>query len=124
MATSNKVLNDQLRQDFLDRLKKFFESEGEEVLITGSGEISMPCVDAEGNDKWVQIPVKVPLGSRDGEPFDGYSLAEDYQMKQAEKKAKAEEAAKKKAEKIKKDEASRKAKAEAREKARAEKSAQ
>lgn len=121
MATSKKVLDDGLRAQFMERIKAFFEAEGEEVLITGNGEISMPCVDAEGNDKWVQIPVKVPTGSRDGEPFDGYSLAEDFQMKQAEKKAKAEEAAKKKAEKIAKDKASREAKAAAREKAKAAK---
>ena len=123
MATSNKALNDKIRADYLEKVKDFFASVGEEVLVTGSGEICMPCVDTEGNEKWVQLVVKVPTGSRDGEPFDGYSLAEDYQMKLDEKAAKAEEAERKKAEKIKKDAASRAAKAAAREKAKAEKEA-
>ena len=90
MATSNKALNDKIRADYLEKVKDFFASVGEEVLVTGSGEICMPCVDTEGNEKWVQLVVKVPTGSRDGEPFDGYSLAEDYQMKLDEKAAKAE----------------------------------
>ena len=119
MAT-NKVLNDGVRADYLAKVKESFEQIGEEVLITGSGEVCIPCVDSEGNEKWVQIVVKVPTGSRDGEPFDGYSLAEDWQMKCEEKRAKAEETARKKAEKIAKDEANRKAKAEAKEKKKAE----
>ena len=121
MAISNKVLNDKLRADYLEKVKDFFEKDGEEVLVTGSGEICMPCVDADGNEKWVQIVVKIPRGSSDGEPFDGYNLAEDYQMKMNEKAEKAKEAARKKEEKIKKDAASRAAKAAARERAKAEK---
>lgn len=120
MASSNKALNDKIRAYYLEKVKEFFTKVGEEVLVTGSGEICMPCVDAEGNEKWVQFVVKVPTGTHDGEPFDGYSLAEDYEMKLAEKAEKAKEAARKKAEKIKKDAASRAAKAAAREKAKAE----
>lgn len=122
---SNKVLNDTLRTAYLRKAKEAFEQLGEEVLVTGSGEIAIPCLDAEGNEKWVQIVVKVPSGSRDGEPFDGYSLEEDYRMKQAEKEEKAKEAAKKKAEKMAKDAKSRAEKAEARARAKekAEKSA-
>lgn len=113
MASNNKILNDAIRKKFLEKICFWFEDYGEEVLVTGSGEIAIPCVDDEGNEKWVQVVVKVPSGSRDGEAYDGYSMAEDFQMKQEEKRIKAEEAAKKKAEKIAKDEASRKAKAEA-----------
>jgi hypothetical protein len=40
------------------------------------------------------LTFKVPTGSRDGDAYDGYSMAEDYQMKQTEKKAKAEAKAK------------------------------
>ena len=118
---SNKVLNDSLRSNYLSKVKETFEQSGEEVLVTGSGELCMPCVDSEGNDKWIQIVVKVPSGTRDGDPFDGYSLAQDWQMTLAKKKAKAEEAARKKAEKIAKDKASREAKKAAREKAKSEK---
>ena len=100
MASSNKALNDKIRAYYLEKVKEFFADIGEEVLVTGSGEICMPCVDAEGNEKWVQFVVKVPTGTHDGEPFDGYSLAEDYEMKLHEKAEKAKEAARKKAEKM------------------------
>ena len=82
MATSNKKLNDELRNRYLEVLKTFFDESGEEVLITGTNEICLPCVDSEQNDKFIQIVVKVPTGSRDGDAFDGYSLAEDFKIKQ------------------------------------------
>ena len=47
------------------------------------------------------LTFKVPTGERGGDAYDGYSMAEDYQMKLVEKaekaKAKEAEAAKKKA---------------------------
>ena len=52
-------------------------------------------------------------GSRDGEAYDAYSLAQEYTMKQAEKKEKAEKAAKEKAAKIARDTEMRRQKAEA-----------
>ena len=105
MATSNKKLNDELRNKYLEVLKTFFGESGEEVLITGTNEICLPCVDSEQNDKFIQIVVKVPTGSRDGDAFDGYSLAEDFQIKQnlkAQKKKEDEEKKKKKIERDKK----------------------
>jgi flagellar biosynthesis/type III secretory pathway protein FliH len=71
-------------------------------------------VDAEGEDSFVTFTVKVPTGSRDGDADDGYSMAQDYAMRQEEKKAKAEKAAADKARKIARDEKMRKQKAEAR----------
>lgn len=119
-TTSNKALNDAIRAQYLERAKEFFIQEGEEVIITGNNEFCIPCVDSAGNEKWVQVVMKVPTGSRDdNEPFDGYAMAEDYKLKQEAKAAKAAENAKKKEEKRKKNEAARKAKAE--EKAKREK---
>lgn len=119
MATSRKVLREQIKAIWVERMGEYLKDE--EVLRVGSNELAIPVVDAEGNEDWLVITLKVPTGSRDGEAYDGYSMAEDYQMKCAEKQMKAEETAKKKAEKIAKDEASRKAKAEAKAKAKAEK---
>lgn len=103
MATSRKVLREGLKANYLDKVSKFLENDGEEVLRTGSNEIALPVVDADGNDDYLVITFKVPTGSRDGEPYDAYSVAEDYSMKQKAKVEKAEIAAKKKAEKIAKD---------------------
>lgn len=121
MATSRKVLRERIKMEWVNRIMDMLHEE-EEVLRVGSNEIAIPVVDAEGNEDWMVITMKVPTGSRlDGEPYDGYAMAEDYKMKCDEKEIKAAENAKKKAEKIAKDEASRKAKAEAKAKAKAEK---
>ena len=68
---------------------------------------AIPCVDADGDDSFVEIVVKVPTGSKD-EAYDGYALAEEYDMKAKEKAEKAAEAEAKKQAKIKRDEAKRK----------------
>ena len=99
----SKATRDALRNSYLEKLTDFLRSNGEEVLITGTNEFALPCVDSEGNDEFIVVTVKVPTGSRDGDAYDGYSMAEDFAMKMAEKKAKAEEAAAKKAAKIERD---------------------
>ena len=116
MATvSRKALREALRADYLAKVIAMFSEAGEEVLRTGSQEIAMPCVDAEGNDDFIVITVKVPTGERGegGEPYDGYAEAEAYAMKVEAKAAKAKETAAKKAAKIAKDKAEREARAKA-----------
>lgn len=117
---TRKQLDEAIKMRFLEDVTEHLSNAGEEVLRVGSNEIALPVVDSEGEERWLVLTFKVPTGSRDGEEYDGYSMKEDYEMKLAEKAAKAEEAARKKAEKIKKDAASRAAKAAAREKAKAE----
>lgn len=121
MATSRKVLREGLKANYLDKVSEFLANYGEEVLRTGSNEIALPVVDAEGNDDYLVITFKVPTGSRDGEPYDAYSVAEDYSMKQKAKAEKAEITAKKKAEKIAKDAERRQKMAEAKAAREAEK---
>jgi hypothetical protein len=107
MATTNKALNDALRNQYLELLIEFFEARDEEVLRTASNEICIPVVDSEGNEKFIQLPIKVPTGTRgSNEEFDGYAAAEDYKMKCEAKAMKAAE----KAKKAEKDKAKREAK--------------
>ena len=110
---SKKATNDALRLDYTNKLVEALAALGEEVLRVGSNEIAIPVVDAEGEDNYVTVTIKVPTGSRDGDAYDGYSMAQDYAMRQEEKKAKAEKAAADKARKIARDEKMRKQKAEA-----------
>ena len=72
-------------------------------MVTGSNEICFPCVDDEGNEKFIQLIIKIPKGSRDGEVFDGYSLAEDFKMKQELNEQKKKEKEEKKKKKIERD---------------------
>lgn len=106
----SKKANDALRAKYTAKLIELLKDD-EDVLRTGSGEIAFPVVDSEGEDNWVIMTVKIPTGSRDGEIYDGYSVAEDFALKTAEKEAKAKEAAAKKAAKIARDEKARAEKA-------------
>ena len=122
MAISKKSLHESLRKSYMDKITAFLADQGEEVLVTGSNEIALPCVDSEGNDEFIVLTFKVPTGSRDGDPYDGYSIAEDFKMKSAEKAEKAKIAAEKKAKKIAQNKKMReeKAKAKAEHSAKAE----
>ena len=100
---SKKATNDALRNQYVEAVMKMLADAGEDVLRVGSNELAIPVVDAEGEDSYVVFTVKVPTGSRDGDAYDAYGLAQEYEMKQAEKKEKAEKAAKEKAAKIARD---------------------
>ena len=113
MAKSKKALHEALRKKYMEAIKAFLEQNGEEVLTTNSNEYALPCVDEEGNDEFLVLTFKVPTGSREGDPYDGYGEAEDYAAKTAEKAEKAKAAAEAKAKKIAKDKAEREAKAKA-----------
>ena len=94
MAKTAKVLNEEIKVRFLEGVSEHLTQCGEEVLRTGSNEIALPVVDEAGNEKWLVLTFKVPTGSRlDGEPYDGYSAAEDYKMKCEDKERKAKEKA-------------------------------
>lgn len=112
MATSNKKLKDELRAQYMGIVKEFLLSNDEEVLITGSNEFSIPCVDSEGNDEFLVLTFKIPQGSRDGDAYDGYGLADEYANKCKAQKEKAEQARIAKEQKIARDKAMRAQKAE------------
>ena len=107
MAKTAKVLNEEIKVRFLDGIVDHLTDVGEEVLRVGSNEIALPVVDSENNEKWLVLTFKVPTGSRDGDAYDGYAMAEDFKMKCEDKERKAKE----KAEKAAKDKAKRETKA-------------
>ena len=109
-----------VRAEYLKRIKDYLTEAGEEVLLIKSGTYAIPVVDSNNTDGWVAITVTIPKGSRDGEPFDGYEVAEDFAFEQAKKeKKKAEEAAKREKKKAK-DAAAREEKKRLREAKKAE----
>ena len=110
MATSNKVLNDKLRERYLSIVSDALSAKDEEVLRVGSNELALPCLDEEGNEKFIVVTIKVPTGSREGDAYDGYSMAEDWEIKCKNKAEKEKKKAEEKAKKIKRDEKMRKEK--------------
>lgn len=113
MAKSKKQLHEEIRAKFMKTVADFLMEQGEEVLQTGSQEIAIPCVDSEGNDEYMVVTFKVPTGSRDGEAYDGYSMAEEYAIKVRQQAEKAEKTKAEKARKAEKDKAMREQKAKA-----------
>lgn len=113
MALSRKALREAIKTNYLDMVAKTLAESGETVLRVGSNEIALPVTDTEGNEDYLVLTFKVPTGSRDGEAYDGYLMAQDYTMKLEEKAEKAKASAEAKAKKIAKDEKYRASQAEA-----------
>ena len=119
MAVSRKVEREILRNEYIAKVIESFEQIGDEVLRVKSNEIAIPVVGCEDNEDWIVITVKVPTGANKGmEPYDGYSEAEDYEMKLKAKEEKAKANAEKKAKKIARDAEVRRKKKENAEKGR------
>ena len=105
MAISRKVEREILRENYITNIIEHFQSNGEEVLRVKSNEIAIPVVGCEGNEDYIVVTVKVPTGANKGtEPYDGYEMAQDYEMKLTEKAEKKRKDEEKKAKKIAKDE--------------------
>ena len=104
-----------LRTSRLNQIVKALTDAGEEVLFVGTNEITIPCVDADGNEGFVNVKVSVPRGTRNGDgtydPYDGYAVAEFFANDQKEKAEKKKATEAKKAAKIAADKAKREAKA-------------
>ena len=117
MAISRKMERELIRTKYLEKVAQFLYDMGEEVLQVKSNEVAIPVVGCEGNEDFLVLTFKVPTGANKGlEPYDGYSLAQDYVHNLAEKERKAKEKAEAKAKKIERDKEIRKKKAEIHEK--------
>lgn len=104
MAINRKMERELLRNEYLEKVIESFVQIGDEVLKVKSNEIAIPVVGCEGNEDFIVITVKVPTGANKGmEPYDGYSEAEDYEMKLKEKERKEKEKEEKKKKKMAKD---------------------
>ena len=100
MAVSRKSERELIRAQFLEAVFK-------------SNEIALPVVGCEGNEDFLVITFKVPTGADKGmTPYDGYAMAEDYEMSCKAKADKARENAERKAKKVARDAEVRKRKAE------------
>ena len=100
---SKATLENALRADVLEvvisALAEHYDLDREtQISLVGPGEIAIPLVDAEGNEKYPKIKISIPRGTRNGEggyiPYNGEAAAEAYKE---EKESKAQERAVKKA---------------------------
>lgn len=114
---ANKAeLETKLRNAYLELVRNMISEKVEtDALPVSASELAIPCLDEEGNEKWVLIKVSIPRGTRNGnggyDPYDGYAVAEDYAIDKAEKAQKKVDAEAKKQAKIAKDKQKREEKA-------------
>lgn len=107
MAKTAKILNEEIKARFLAGVSEHLTNAGEEVLRVGSNEIALPVLDEDNNEKWLVLTFKVPTGSREGDVYDGYAMAEDYAIKCKNKAETEKKKAEAKAKKIAKDQKKR-----------------
>jgi hypothetical protein len=105
-------LETKLRNLYLDLVREMVSEKVEtDALAVSASELAIPCLDEEGNEKFVLIKVSIPRGTRNGQggydPYDGYAVAEDYALDLQEKADKKASAEAKKQAKIARDEAKR-----------------
>lgn len=98
-ASLENALRTEVMEVIINALCDHFDLDPDkQIEVVGSGEIAIPVVDAEGNDKYPKIKVSIPRGTRNGEggyiPYDGYEVAEEFK---AEKESKVQERAVRKA---------------------------
>jgi len=100
-------LENALREQYLTILSNALSNACDaDALAVSSNELAVPCVDAEGNERFVVFKVSIPRGTRNGngyDPYDAYAAAEAYALEVEEKKEKKAAAEKKKQEKIERD---------------------
>ncbi len=109
MANSVKAYREAIRIAYMDRIKSYL-SKTDEVLVVGSNEFAIPVVREDGEEDYVVLTFKMPTGSRDGDGYDGYAMAQDYSFKCEEKRKKEEEKRIAKEKKMERDKKAREAK--------------
>lgn len=103
MAT-RKQLREEIKKQYMEKFISFLNESGEDVLIVGSNKLAFPVTDSEDNEDFIELTIKIPTGANKGtEPYDGYAMAEDYEIHQREMAEKKEKAKKLKEEKIARD---------------------
>lgn len=98
-ATLENALRNEILEVIVTALSEHFDLDAKtQIEFVTSGTITLPLVDAEGNEKWPTVKVAIPRGTRNGEgsytPYDGHAAAVAYKE---ERESAAQERAVKKA---------------------------
>ena len=79
---TQKNITDQLRARFTADFTEFLAQKYDvDVCRTAAGTLMIPAVDDAGEDRWVKISVIIPKDANEENGTDGYSLAQEYDLK-------------------------------------------
>jgi hypothetical protein len=79
---TQKNITDQLRARFTADFTEFLAQKYDvDVCRTAAGTLMIPAVDDAGEDRWVKISVIIPKDANEEDGTDGYSLAQEYDLK-------------------------------------------
>ena len=94
---TQKNITDKLRSRFTSELAAFLSEKYDvDVCQISAGTLMIPTVDDAGEDRWVKFSIIIPKDANEEDGTDGYSLAQEYQMKldaAVERKARNEQKA-------------------------------
>lgn len=100
MAKSVKTMKTEKKNEYLEKITKFLVDSEEDVVRTGSGELAFPIVLENGDECFITLKISIPTGTRNGEDYDGYAVADSYKLDCEKSAEKAENARKAKEKKI------------------------
>lgn len=104
MTSNQKQVTDALRAEWTKKFMAYVYAHDTDVCQTAAGTFMFPIVDAAGEDRWIKVSVIIPKDANEADGTDGYSLAQEYKLKQ--------EAARERARKREEEAAAKRAKAE------------
>ena len=79
---TQKNITDQLRARFTADFTEFLAQKYDvDVCRTAAGTLMIPAVDDAGEDRWVKINIIIPKDADEENGTDGYSLAQEYNLK-------------------------------------------
>ena len=79
---TQKNITDQLRARFTADFTEFLAQKYDvDVCRTAAGTLMIPAVDDAGEDRWVKISIIIPKDASEENGTDGYSLAQEYDLK-------------------------------------------
>ena len=96
---TKRQITDNMREKYIDIISSLLSSNGEQVLRVNKNAISCPIVFENGDEGFMKIVISFPRGSRlEGDEYNAFAEAEDYDIRCKEKAEKQAEAEKKRKE--------------------------
>lgn len=84
------IYADENKKGIIAVMNKALAENGYELLQVAGAEYSIPCVDEQGIEFYINIKIIVKGQNREGEFYDGHAESEDFYLRE---KMKAEKAA-------------------------------